>query len=36
MSRFSKLGHNLYHNAHIFLKRKYEKWSHFAEMQKNK
>lgn len=28
-----RLGCNLYHNAHIFLKRKYERWSHFAEMQ---
>jgi hypothetical protein len=29
-----RLGYNLYHDAHIFLKRKYERWSHFAEMQR--
>ena len=28
-----RLGRNLYQNAHIFLRRKYERWSHFAEMQ---
>lgn len=29
-----RLGYNLYHNARIFLKRKYERWSHFAEMHR--
>lgn len=29
-----KLGNNLYQNAHIFLKRKYERWSHFVEIQR--